>query len=120
MVSKIIQIGDAEVLAAGLAEFDRIEAGETQSGYEKTCGRDAVRGMMVRLNLYSAFLLALEGREAKDCPAMPDEIVAWPADVSPGGHTALTGIWSARRHYSDEAVWYVRKRLMGPKESGDA
>jgi hypothetical protein len=40
---------------------------------------------------------------------MPDEIVAWPADVTPAGSFALTGAWSARRHYTDEAVAYVRK-----------
>lgn len=40
---------------------------------------------------------------------MPDEIVAWPSDVTQPGETALTGAWSARRHYTDEAVTYVRK-----------
>ena len=63
MVSRPIQIGDADVISAGLAEFDRIESSETESAYEKACGRDAVRGMMVRLNLYSAFLLALDGHD---------------------------------------------------------
>ena len=39
---------------------------------------------------------------------MPDEIIAWPSGVTPSGAVALTGTWSARRHYSDEAVRYMR------------
>ena len=39
---------------------------------------------------------------------MPDEIVAWPAGVYPGGELALTGGWSARRHYTDETTQYLR------------
>ena len=39
---------------------------------------------------------------------MPDEIIAWPSNVTPSGEIALTGAWSARRHYTDEAVRYVR------------
>ena len=42
---------------------------------------------------------------------MPDEIIAWPADVTPGGETAMTGSWSIRRHCTDEAVRYVRADL---------
>ena len=48
-------------------------------------------------------------RETDDARRMPDEIIAWPSDVTPPGETALTGTWSARRHYTDEAVIYVRK-----------
>lgn len=48
-------------------------------------------------------------RDQDDKRQMPDEIIAWPADVTPPGETALTGTWSARRHYTDEAVTYVRK-----------
>jgi hypothetical protein len=40
---------------------------------------------------------------------MPDEIIAWPSTVTPGGAVALTGSWGTRRHYTDEAVVYVRK-----------
>ena len=36
--------------------------------------------------------------ECVECGLMPNEIVAWPADVTPPGETALTGTWSARRH----------------------
>jgi hypothetical protein len=42
---------------------------------------------------------------------MPEEIVAWPSSVSPRGETALAGLWSARRHYTDEAVRYVREDM---------
>lgn len=38
---------------------------------------------------------------------MPDEIIAWPSDVTPAGGMAQTGQWSARRHYTDAAVRYV-------------
>lgn len=40
---------------------------------------------------------------------MPEEIMAWPADVTPAGEVALTGWWGASRHYTDDAVRYVRK-----------
>ena len=40
---------------------------------------------------------------------MPDEIIAWPSNVTSGGEFALTGSWGARRHYTDEAVSYVPK-----------
>lgn len=39
---------------------------------------------------------------------MPDVIYAWPSDVTPAGETALAGSWGARRHYTDEAVRYIR------------
>jgi hypothetical protein len=45
---------------------------------------------------------------------MPDEIVAWPGNVTASGQVAITGEWSANQYFSDEAVRYVRKDK--PKE----
>ena len=39
---------------------------------------------------------------------MPDEMVAWPSNVTASGQVALTGGWSANQHFNDEAVRYVR------------
>ena len=60
MTARAIQIGDADVIRAGLEVFDRIATEERDTPYERTVARAAVRDMMVRLNLYSAFCLALK------------------------------------------------------------
>jgi hypothetical protein len=42
---------------------------------------------------------------------MPDEMMAWPSNVTASGQIAITGGWSANQHFNDEAVRYVRDDL---------
>lgn len=49
----------------------------------------------------------LRGRDQDRSDVMPDEIVAWPAFVTPSGKTALAGTWGVSR-YHPEAEAYTR------------